>query len=1161
VSIFKETIAESIQTQLQARTNVIAGNSSSTINNNNRSNLLPFYLSKNSWVRMTSFVNFTSGKDLTFNGAGNIDVKPDGGYNGNQLSKKYILEGGTLYTKSNNGTNIVEASQRYGIAQKNSVYGGNIDVRANNTVDPQYYQTYGIRPMPGIIDVNMHTKSAYGSLFETTVKFYAWDINQLNELELLFMRPGYSVLLEWGWSQYLDYDDDKLVKKLTSDKIKSQVFNGVTINPFDKLSQQDIYDKLETLRIKYRHNYDGMLGYIKNFSWKMMSNGGYECQTTLISMGEVINSLKISINSNNTKNLTGLNIDDLNTRTYSYDEYENILLSLKFLSETKYFPYLREILYKTKDIDVYAINENEYRGTWKAAENAIEKKDIQAKLKEANFDKYAGYLNNQPLLQNIVNNESKENASEKGKYYEYISLDVWFAIMAAYFNFKTTNTKTTKTDYLIKIIPPKDNTFINDPDLCLAGPDTISVDPSICIVKNSKAFANELSSIDLGDYNNFTGIQPQLTNVNGKKEKFSEFYSDTLKAGYIGNIYVNLSLLLGEYKSIKNNASDDGVNFMTYVNSVLRKISNAMGGLNNFGLSTVGRDQNQIKLVDLYYLEKNAAPKYEFDLMGLGSICRNISIESQIFPEQSTIIAIAAQSRANLGDVYNSTQVYLNAGLTDRIAIEKSQGEEIVNPNGDITDPIYQKMFDFLLYLKDYIIGNPDDNYKIQTETNGTTPYTFLKQFLLRFDGELNFKALIPFKLKITLDGIGGIVVGQIFKVNSNVLPKNYVDKNLGFVVTGISHTLVKNDWETTLETQICILDQNKFYNADGKHILSNKIQRDGFKKFVGEAAKKALLLPIIIDFCEYQALKSLIIGTFYDYTVGNGISSWTTGLSGFEMKDPLSNETVNNIYNIWLSKLKNNRVKEYFNSPIGSGSVQGNGLDAFVNYLNKWIDIELKTASTEKKNKKITPTETYEMVLKSFKIGDTTKNQYANFIFDTQQNILNNADMFWYPLFIGAINSTNKPAPRVRISSGNTTPFPQSQQVFNFNILRTNIVNALLSRNIIDSTLISTYKGLRTDDKTILSAIIPVENKSAWDNGTQSIAIHYSLQEIYFLDPVVNTSNETKIKKKVITGIKSQESLLKDWLKLLTLDITNYNNDARLKTKFLKNLSTTETF
>jgi len=198
MSIFKETLENSIQTQLQARTLVVSGE------NNRRNSLLPWYLSKNSWVRMTSFVNYTSGNKLATDEKGKLNVVPDNHYNDAELSKKYILEGGTLYTKTN-GSGL-DGILRYGVGTPQAAYGGNIDVRADNTPDPDYFRTFGIRPMPGITEMNLRTLGAYGSLFETTVKFYAWDINQLNELEILFMRPGYSVLLEWGWSQYINYE-------------------------------------------------------------------------------------------------------------------------------------------------------------------------------------------------------------------------------------------------------------------------------------------------------------------------------------------------------------------------------------------------------------------------------------------------------------------------------------------------------------------------------------------------------------------------------------------------------------------------------------------------------------------------------------------------------------------------------------------------------------------------------------------------------------------------------------------------------------------------------------------------------------------------------------------------------------------------------------------
>ena len=490
MSIFKETLEESIQTQLQARTLVISGE------NGNRNQLLPWYLSKNSWVRMTSFVNYTSGTKLIPDRKGALTVEPDGAYNGDQLSKKYILEGGTLYTRSN-GTSLSDATLRYGVSTPNAAYGGNIEVRANNTADPDYFRTFGIRPMPGITEMSLRTLGAYGSLFETTVKFYAWDINQLNELEILFMRPGYSVLLEWGWSQYIDYDDNFIKaytpssgtnSLLTVDDIYPTVFNDVTINPFENLSQDDVYKKLEALRKKYKHNYDGMLGYVKNFNWTMMSNGGFDCQVTLISMGEAINTIKMSSNVNNK---TEIIVDPDAPSNYVYDDYENVLLSLKAEVDSKNYGYLNST----------AIQENEFRGAWNLNRDYVDKETIRK-----NVEKYYPTLANSnkfsysPQVQEVEFTEP----SETGRYFEYLTLDVWLSIVSSYFNVQSTSKKDSKSPVqLVNFQLPGDN------DLCLACTDSVSVDPKVCQVKNQGAFKAEMSFLSFGP-----GYNPQIKGIN-----------------------------------------------------------------------------------------------------------------------------------------------------------------------------------------------------------------------------------------------------------------------------------------------------------------------------------------------------------------------------------------------------------------------------------------------------------------------------------------------------------------------------------------------------------------------------------------------------------------------------------------------------------------------
>jgi hypothetical protein len=186
MSIFKSTLKPVIAAQLKAREKLISSDTRS-------SDFLKYTTGKNSWVRMASFVNYDSKKYDSKTGK----LIDDGKYNGDTLSKKYILEGGTLY---NQGTN--QYSLRAGVGNLDGVYSSNIDKRGNKEVD----RLYGLRPMPGITNVSVINKSAYGSLREATIQFYAWDKHQLEELEVLFMRTGYTVLLEWGWSEYINHD-------------------------------------------------------------------------------------------------------------------------------------------------------------------------------------------------------------------------------------------------------------------------------------------------------------------------------------------------------------------------------------------------------------------------------------------------------------------------------------------------------------------------------------------------------------------------------------------------------------------------------------------------------------------------------------------------------------------------------------------------------------------------------------------------------------------------------------------------------------------------------------------------------------------------------------------------------------------------------------------
>jgi hypothetical protein len=148
---------------------------------------------------------------------------------GGTLAQNFILQGGVLsdFARNVKGQRLPSVKRvttpRDGFPrpkQKTSLSYGDGGIVSDATSDG-----YGIVPMPGIIDANIRTKSAYGSLREAKVNFVCHNQRQLEVLEMLYMRPGYAVLLEWGWSPYVG-NDGRLVNefKTVEDDISSRGF-------------------------------------------------------------------------------------------------------------------------------------------------------------------------------------------------------------------------------------------------------------------------------------------------------------------------------------------------------------------------------------------------------------------------------------------------------------------------------------------------------------------------------------------------------------------------------------------------------------------------------------------------------------------------------------------------------------------------------------------------------------------------------------------------------------------------------------------------------------------------------------------------------------------------------------------------------------------------
>jgi LAS superfamily LD-carboxypeptidase LdcB len=418
MSIFKDTFKQEIQGQLKARQEAIFERTPEAIQ---------YFNARNSWIRMSSAV----------------DVNGN-----NELAKKYILQGGTLYEN--------QAQLRAGVLTQNAAYsilspGGNPN-------------RLGLRPMPGITGIDVKSLAAYGSLRQVEVKFIAWDIRQLEDLELLYMRPGYTALIEWGWAPYLNNN-----KKLQSniDFTQNDIINKT---PTKEQLFKNIYDTAVTT---YSGNYDAMFGYVKNYSWSARDDGGYDCTTTIVSVGEVIESLKVNYAPFNaldtiskkgliSSRVEGINVSDLKDLKKIYSK--NILAGLFYELHTigmKKMPGTKDIGKNFTIVDQVRGN-TVYYDLFKKTINIIGGDAASSSDGKVGASDEQIYITLESLC-NIINSHVTFIDSNSKK--SFVNCSV---LDREYVTNNTASNPLTGDGYL----------------LCLAHPLQLSVDPTVCIINN-----------------------------------------------------------------------------------------------------------------------------------------------------------------------------------------------------------------------------------------------------------------------------------------------------------------------------------------------------------------------------------------------------------------------------------------------------------------------------------------------------------------------------------------------------------------------------------------------------------------------------------------------------------------------------------------------------
>jgi len=345
---------------------------------------------KTAWIRVVSSININADKDTAL--LNDIDYfKYTLGIsdlsNAEDLAKKYVLFGGT--------SQYLDPSKsvlRSGLG-KDGAYG---------MLGDKEIQTSGYRPMPGITDATIDTQGRLGSIRMATINFKVWSKAELDIIDALYFKLGYTMLIEWGHTVY--------VKSLSEFANKNQFdyteFNA--LNPFEKgMTKETINLKIAQNVRATGGNYDGMLGIVTNFTFSYNQDSGYDCMIKVIGLGALGGSLKIN-NPSNLPTIVNLQIRqyiNLITSKKEQEEQEkrNKLLEEQFAEEKKKLEvnvsgdsYYEDIYNGwSNDPGFSIINSSDSSNTFRLNANLQQTvKDLILLQSDSSLNRYTFYFNN-----------------------------------------------------------------------------------------------------------------------------------------------------------------------------------------------------------------------------------------------------------------------------------------------------------------------------------------------------------------------------------------------------------------------------------------------------------------------------------------------------------------------------------------------------------------------------------------------------------------------------------------------------------------------------------------------------------------------------------------------------------------------------------------------
>ena len=775
MSIFNKSFDPGVRKQLELREQILSGqwdsDSSGDILYGRSSPYLQYANNKTPFIRLSSGVDVIDPKLREYFNLNNQ----------NDLAERFVLEGGTRNTD-------------------NSQKGMFEDVYKKDWSDANKEDDLGLRPMAGISGMSV---KSFGDKIATlriaTVNIECYTLQQLEALELLYMRPGYRVLLEWGHTMYFD--------KIESTPNKTSEHIDI-IKSTGKKTKKEIFDAIKTNKKNSSYNYDAMFGKVRNFSWEAQADGSYKCLAEIISLGDIIDSLKISVEllePKKSKITDGTKDDPL----VANNVFLNLLEDIKIISNTKYaktsWGRYQDILFK----DIY--------------------KNLQYPPPRSSTTQTLRTF----ILQTSVS-KIEENLN-------YVRLQDLIKLMNDTCIFKEGK------DPILKILDIVTSYYEAH---CRSHPYQLSGDPykfliSPYITKDKISYGgtgvdnNELNE----DLDRYFPYRIPITSSSSGKSGYEPLKGD------IFNILIEINYIKSVFESlITEEQNKYNVYLKDFIQTILDDFVSSTGFVNDLSLVVDPVEDDQYMIIDNNHMQAKFADAenkyYTIPLMGVGNLegigkggtyVRSYRLNTQLTNNIATIVSINAQSDSQPIDGYEASVFNaFNQGIKDRLQEPFSSSVNGTYTSSSIsTSNLYTNTVIDLRKIHDVSTQNYKSSANSFITPQETAPLCNNIQRLINYNNSFTKEnrftfgsyTPVPLKFNCVMDGITGIRVGQIFLLPKDRLPHQYkafdttlYGKNnlgkqkIGFIVFGINHNVSKGTgWVTELDCQMVMLNVDKY--------------------------------------------------------------------------------------------------------------------------------------------------------------------------------------------------------------------------------------------------------------------------------------------------------------------------------------------------------------